>query len=104
MNSGEKLIAIENIICEFARNQFAANNISPMEAEIIMKAVHFEIQGVCLESFVMNRVQMVPPEGTEQQDLQKAKEEAHTGTVDDLKDAMKKTGFRPDRKEGATKG
>lgn len=91
MQNGEKLIAVESIIYEFAKGQIAANNISPVEAQMIMKNVLAEFQNVCLECFVLDRVQMAPPE----QD-KKPKKVQHTGTFDDLIESMSETGFKPD--------
>lgn len=91
MQNGEKLIAVESIIYEFAKGQITANNISPIEAQMIMKNVLAEFQNVCLECFVLDRVQMAPPEQAE-----KPKDVKHTGTVGDLKEAMGDTGFKPD--------
>lgn len=101
MQNGEKLEALECIIYEFAKGQFANNDVSPMEAHIIMKNVLSEFQGICLETFILDRVQMAPPDQTQQNPAQtsKAVRETHTGTVDDLKEAMSKTGFKPNNQK-----
>ena len=98
MDNGKKLIAIENIIFLFAQNQFTSNNIQPLEARIVMEAVDGKFQKICLDSVMMNMVQMVDPN----QAMERDKEE-HTGTPEDLKKSMKDTGFIPDDKTGERK-
>ena len=56
MQNGEKLIAIESIISQFAQNQFAANNVSALEARLIMEAVTGRFQQAGLESVIMGMV------------------------------------------------
>lgn len=98
MQNGEKLIAVESIIFQFAQSQFAANNISPLEARLIMEAVDGKFQKISLETVLMGMVQMVDPN-----EQQPPRDEAHTGTVEDLKEAFSKTGFVPDEGKGAKK-
>jgi len=98
MQNGEKLIALESIIFQFAQGQFAANNVSPLEARLIMEAVDGKFQKIGLESVLMGMIQIAGPnEGMA------VETEKHTGTADDLKDAFKKTGLVPDTKKGDKK-
>lgn len=76
MDNQARLIAIENIILNFAENQFAANGVLPSEAAIIMEAVNGKVQRHCLESVIMGMVETGP------------EKEKHTGTVEDLKKTM----------------
>lgn len=98
MQNGEKLIALESIIFQFAQGQFAANNVSPLEARLIMEAVDGKFQKIGLESVLMGMIQIAGPnEGVA------VEAEKHTGKIDELKDAFKKTGFAPDSKKGDKK-
>ena len=98
MQNGEKLIAVESIIFQFAQSQFAANNISPLEARLITEAVDGKFQKISLEAVLMGMVQMVDPN-----EPQERKEEKHTGTPEELQEAFEKTGFVPDDRKGAKK-
>lgn len=98
MQNGEKLIALESIIFQFAQGQFAANDISPLEARLIMEAVDGKFQKIALESVLMGMIHIAgPTEGVA------AEAEKHTGKVDELKDAFKKTGFVPGAQKGDKK-
>lgn len=94
MQNGEKLIALESIIFQFAQGQFAANNVSPLEARLIMEAVDGKFQKIGLESVLMGMIQIAGP--NESMTVETGN---HTGTADELKDAFKKTGFVPDTKK-----
>ena len=98
MKNGEKLIAIESIIFQFAQGQFAANNISPLEARLIMEAVDGKFQKIGLESVLMGMIQIAGPN-----DGVAVENEKHTGTAEELMDAFKKTGFAHDAKKGGEK-
>lgn len=82
MQNGEKLIAIESIIFQFAQNQFAANDVSPLEARLIMEAVDGKFQKIGLEAVIMGMVSV--------DQEPKIPAEEHTGTVEDLKRALDK--------------
>ena len=98
MQNGEKLIAIESIIFQFAQGQFAANNISPLEARLIMEAVDGKFQKIGLESVLMGMIQIAgPTEGVA------AETERHTGTADELKDAFDKASLPSDVQKGDKK-
>ena len=73
MNNGEKLIALESIITEFAKSQLAANEVPPGIAYLVMKSVYSNFQEFCIESTVMGMV--VSPKAEEQK---RGEEDAHT--------------------------
>ena len=99
MQNGEKLIAIESIIFNFAQGQFSANNVSPLEARLIMEAVDGKFQKIGLESFLMGMISIGEPDGASNEAVA-GRGKKQTGTLEDLKDAIKKTGFIPDDQKG----
>lgn len=99
MQNGEKLIAIESIIFNFAQEQFSANNVSPLEARLIMEAVDGKFQKIGLESFLMGMISIGEPDGASNEGAE-GRGKKQTGTLEDLKDAIKKTGFIPDDQKG----
>lgn len=99
MQNGEKLIAIESIIFNFAQEQFSANNVSPLEARLIMEAVDGKFQKIGLESFIMGMISIGEPGGASNEATEE-RDKKQTGTLEDLKDAIKKTGFIPDDQKG----
>ena len=99
MQNGEKLIAIESIIFNFAQEQFSANNVSPLEARLIMEAVDGKFQKIGLESFLMGMISIGEPDGASNEATE-GRDKKQTGTLEDLKDAIKKTGFIPDDQKG----
>ena len=99
MQNGEKLIAIESIIFNFAQEQFSANNVSPLEARLIMEAVDGKFQKIGLESFLMGMISIGEPGGASNEAVA-GRGKKQTGTLEDLKDAIKKTGFTPDDQKG----
>ena len=70
MKNGEKLIALENVIYQTAKSQFAVNRVSAVEARMVMKAVCERFSELCLETFVLERVSMRPQENQEQQNAE----------------------------------
>lgn len=94
MKNGEKLMALENVIYQTAKSQFAVNRVSAVEARMVMKAVCERFSELCLETFVLERVSMRPQENQEQQNA-----EVHTGTPEELMKALSKTGFEMEQKE-----
>lgn len=108
MQNGEKLIAIESIIFNFAQEQFSANNVSPLEARLIMEAVEGKFQKIGLESFIMGMISIGEPggasnaaaEGRASNGTAAGRGKKQTGTLEDLKDAIKKSGFIPDDQKG----
>ena len=82
MENNEKLIAIENIIYGFIQTQFAANDITPAEAAILIEAICGKVQRHCLDSIIMGMVSIDQGEENRGED--------HTGTVEDLKRALDK--------------
>ena len=101
MQNGEKLIALESIIFNFAQSQFSANNVSPLEARLIMEAVDGKFQKIGLESVLMGMVHIGEPDEIRTADKAvSGRNEKHIGTPEDLVDAFKKTGFTPDDQKG----
>lgn len=58
MDTGEKLMALEQIIAAYAINQFAANGISPVLARVIMKNVYGQFQEDCIKELLGSRIEM----------------------------------------------
>lgn len=99
MQNGEKLTALESIIFNFAQSQFSANNVSPLEARLIMEAVDGKFQKIGLESVLMGMVHIGEPDEKADKAVS-GRNEKHTGTPEDLVDAFKKTGFTQDDRKG----
>lgn len=75
----EKIVAIENVIFEFARGQFEANGISPIIAKLIMEGVYSKFQGFCLDAFIMSRIETNTP----QEEVKKG-QRSGTGSIQDF--------------------
>ena len=78
---------MENLICNFATTQFELNEVPPTQARLVMSCVYSRFQELCLNSVLMGRVTI--------QQAEAAREQEHTGTVEDLKRDFEKTGFHP---------
>lgn len=84
MQDEEKLLAIEYVIFAYAKQQFAINGISPIEAYRIIKNVLSEFQGMCLETSILSRVHI---DGQQQEEPESAQS---TETVKDVTMSLQK--------------
>lgn len=66
MANAEILVALENIIFQFAQGQFEANGVTPLEARLVMEAVDGKFQKLSLETFLMSMVKAGEQKGEEQ--------------------------------------
>lgn len=89
MNTGEKFIALENIIYQYACTQFNLNQIPPSEARVVMKCVYSRFQELCLDNDLMSRISIQQPQNTGDSVKQ-------TGTTEEFIEALNKSGFHPD--------
>lgn len=66
MANAEILVALENIIFQFAQGQFEANGVTPLEARLVMEAVDGKFQKLSLETLLMSMVKAGEQKGEEQ--------------------------------------
>lgn len=76
----EKIVALENIIFEFAKGQLEANGISPIIARLIMEGVYGRFQGFCLDAFILSRIETDSP----QQEPVKKTIRSGSGSIEDF--------------------
>lgn len=57
MDNKELLMAVESVIRRFVKDHFVNNNISPIEARLILKSIYADYTESSLDEFVMRRVQ-----------------------------------------------
>lgn len=85
-NEKEKLVALETLIRRFAETQFATNNVHPVLAMLIMKAVCMKFMDVYISDSLYSRINFDKDE----------KPQTKTGTIDDLMESFNNTGIKPD--------
>ncbi len=88
-NKEEMLMAVKTVIQGFANKQFAANGISYVEAMLIAKAIYSDIADRCFTESIGKRIKFDDPRQTE----------TKIGTVDELMEDFKDSGFKPSVKE-----
>lgn len=69
MVNAEILVALENIIFQFAQGQFEANGVTPLEARLVMEAVDGKFQKLSLETLLMSMVKPADNGETEQTEI-----------------------------------
>lgn len=82
----EKLMAVEAIISNYISGQFASNGVSIEEGILILKSVCFNLTNQYVNQSIMSRIQFVNPE--------QPKTMEKTGTPEELKKDLKRTGFK----------
>lgn len=71
----EKLLALETLIYRFAAEQFAMNQITSVEAMLVMKSISADFNDACFKESLYKRIHFGEPPATE----------TKTGIMEELK-------------------
>lgn len=82
----EQFALMSTALYQTARQLFAQNNISPLEAMLVMEHVTGRFRGECMESVIAGSIPQPEP----------ATETVKTGTAEELMEDFNNTGFHPE--------
>ena len=68
-------MAIENVIYDFAKNQFAQGGLSIEESMLIMKSMYLKFSEQYINQSIMKRVKFIGPESEKTNELKPARTE-----------------------------